>query len=264
MSHGEFIPLAERKHLREKMIKKHNIANILTHWFNAGMGALLILTGVGILFSPRLGIVPDVWLTFVRNVFGGTANLIKFHYTIGLIWMAVMTFNILVGFRKYFIPFARNRMMLDKDDIEWLKVKPFQMMGFMKDKPLPPQDAYNAGQKIYSYVAVAGSFVIGLTGVIMTFHEYVPWPWLLQWAQPVHFGAMGAIIAGWLIHVYMGAVFPEEKEAFFSMFTGKVSALYARLHHPKWYWRYMTGEAEWEDSILEEGRQLSEESAAAD
>jgi formate dehydrogenase subunit gamma len=75
---------------------------------------------------------------------------------------------------------------------------------------------------------------------------------------------MGMIIAGWIIHVYMGAVFPEEKEAFFSMFTGKVSALYARLHHSKWYWRYMAEEAEWEDSILEEGRQLSEESAAAD
>jgi cytochrome b subunit of formate dehydrogenase len=61
MSHGEYIPLAERKALREKRIKKHNIANILTHWFNAGAGALLILTGLGILFSPRLGIVPDLW-----------------------------------------------------------------------------------------------------------------------------------------------------------------------------------------------------------
>jgi len=264
MSHSEYIPLAERKYLREKQIKKHNIANILTHWFNAGAGALLVLTGLGILFSPRLGIVPEIWLEFVRNVFGGTANLITFHYTVGLIWMAVMTFNILVGFRKYFIPFARNRMMLDKDDIEWIKVKPLQMLGFAKEKPLPPQDAYNAGQKMYSYVVILGAFVIGFTGVIMTFHQYIPWPWLLQWSLPVHFGAMGAIIAGWIIHVYMGAVFPEEKEAFFSMFTGKVSALYARLHHSKWYWRYMIEEAEWEDSILEEGRQLREEGTAAD
>jgi formate dehydrogenase subunit gamma len=190
--------------------------------------------------------------------------MITFHYSVGLIWMAVMTFNILVGFRKYFIPFARNRMMLDKDDIEWMKVKPLQMLGFAKDKPLPPQDAYNAGQKIYSYVIIIGAFVIGVTGIIMTFHQYVPWPWLLQWALPLHFGAMGAIIAGWIIHVYMGAVFPEEKEAFFSMFTGKVSALYARLHHSKWYWRYVEEEAEWEDSILEEGRQLREEGAGAD
>jgi hypothetical protein len=29
---------------------------------------------------------------------------------------------------------------------------------------------------------------------------------------------------GLIIHVYMGAVFPEEKEGFFSMYTGDVSA----------------------------------------
>jgi hypothetical protein len=27
----------------------------------------------------------------------------------------------------------------------------------------------------------------------------------------------------------------EEKSAFFSMFNGEVDALYARLHHKKWY-----------------------------
>jgi hypothetical protein len=43
-----------------------------------------------------------------------------------------------------------------------------------------------------------------------------------------------------------------------------VSALYARLHHSKWYWRYVTEEAEWEESILEEGRQIQQESAVAD
>lgn len=264
MSHAEYIPLEERKRLKTKQIKKHNVANILTHWFNAAMGALLVLTGLGILFSPRLGIVPGLWLDFTRNLFGGTANLIRFHYTIGLIWLGVLTFNVLVGFRKYFIPFARNRMLLDKDDIEWLKIKPLQMLGLAKHKPLPPQDAYNAGQKVYSYIVVLGIILIGVTGLIMTFHRYVPWTWLIQWSLPVHFGAMGLILAGALIHIYMGAIFPEEKEAFFSMFTGKVSAWYARRHHAKWYWRYVEQEAEWEEQILEEGRQLRAESALAD
>jgi formate dehydrogenase subunit gamma len=64
------------------------------------------------------------------------------------------------------------------------------------------------------------------------------------------------VVAGLIIHVYMGAVFPEEKEAFFSMFTGKVSAWYARRHHAKWYWRKALEEEEWEERVLEEGRRL--------
>lgn len=260
MSGHEHIPLAEQKRLRGKTIKKHNLANILTHWFNVASWLLLLPTGIAILLSPRLGIVPQLWLDTLRNLFGGTANLIKFHYSVGLAWMTVLTFNVLVGFRRYFVPFARHKMLLDKDDIEWLKVKPLQMMGLARNKSLPPQDAYNAGQKLYMYVVIVGTFFIGLTGVIMTFHRYVPWPELIQWSLPVHFVSVGTVVAGVLIHVYMGAVFPEEKEAFFSMFTGKVSAWYARQHHAKWYWQKAQEEADWEDSVLAEGRALATQS----
>jgi formate dehydrogenase subunit gamma len=264
MNKDEYISLAERKRLMEKQIKKHNLANILTHWFNVAGWLLLLPTGAAILLSPRLGIVPDLWLDAMRNFFGGTANLIKFHYTIGLIWMGVLTYNILLGFRRYFMPYFQHRMMLDKDDIAWLKVKPLKMIGFAKDAPMPPQDAYNAGQKIYSYIVILGTFLIGLTGVIMTFHRYVPWRWMIQWSLPVHFGAVGMVFAGVLIHFYMGAVFPEEKEAFFSMFSGNVSAWYARRHHAKWYWRKVAEEVAWEEKVLEEGRAHRADSSAGD
>ncbi|MEJ2710357.1 MAG: hypothetical protein P8074_22290 [Anaerolineales bacterium] len=72
---------------------------------------------------------------------------------------------------------------------------------------------------------------------------------------------MGAIVAGLIIHVYMGAVFPEEKEAFFSMFSGKVSAWYARAHHEKWYWQKVKEEMAWEDQVERElSANLAEES----
>jgi len=38
-----------------------------------------------------------------------------------------------------------------------------------------------------------------------------------------------------MIHVYMAAVFPEEKPAFFSMITGSVHELYAYSHPFKWW-----------------------------
>ncbi len=252
MSHKE-IPLEERRRLRAKMYKKHNLANILTHWFNVACWMMLLPTGIAIISSPRLNLSP-VWVQeSFRNIFGGSANLIRFHYSIGLTWIFVLTFNILVGFRRYFVPFAATRLLLDKDDIEWLKVKPLQMLGFMKDKELPPQDAYNAGQKLYMYVVILGTLGIMASGIVMTFKELFP-PVLKQWAQPLHWVSVFSIFAGLIIHFYMGAVFPEEKEAFFSMFSGKVSAWYARAHHEKWYHEVQKAEMEWEDQVIAETR----------
>lgn len=250
MSHTN-IPLAERKRLREKMIKKHQLANILTHWFNVAMWLMLLPTGIAIISSPRLNVSPQIVQEMFRNLFGGTANLIKFHSTVGLFWAFVLGFNMLVGFRKYFIPFTRERLLLTKDDIEWMKIKPLQMLGLMKDKPLPPQDAYNAGQKLYMYVVILGTLGIMASGIVMTFNTVFP-PILKQWAQPVHWVSVFAVVAGLFIHVYMGAVFPEEKEAFFSMFSGKVSAWYARAHHEKWYWEKLREEADWEAKVTAE------------
>lgn len=261
MSGHKNIPLEERRRLREKKYKKHNLANILTHWFNVGSWLMLLPTGIAIISSPRLGLSP-VWMQeMFRNIFGGTANLIRFHYTVGLIWIFVLSFNIFLGFRKYFVPFAAHRLLLDKDDIEWLKVKPLQMFGLFKGKPLPPQDAYNAGQKAYMYVVILGTIGIMLSGVVMTFHEFFPYTWK-QFAQPIHWVSVFAIVAGVIIHVYMGAVFPEEKEAFFSMFSGKVSAWYARAHHEKWYWEKVKEEIEWEERVEKETRVVEESSGA--
>ncbi len=242
------ISLPERRRLREKKIKKHNLANILTHWFNVASWLLLLPTGIAIISSPYLGITPLWWQEMFRNFFGSDANLIRFHYTIGFIWIFVILFNVLIGFRKYFLPFARRSMLLNRDDIQWMMVKPPQMLGLMKDKDLPPQDAYNAGQKIYSYFVVVCTIGIMITGPLMVFKSLFA-PIVKQIAQPIHFICVFVIVAWLFIHVYMGAIFPEEKEAFFSMFSGKVSAWYARAHHEKWYNEKLNEEMEWEDRV---------------
>jgi len=250
MSH-KTLPLEERRKLRSKMFKKHALANILTHWFNVAMWLILLPSGIAIIASPRLGLSPVWFQEIYRNFFGSTATLIHFHTIIGFLWGFVILFNILVGFRKYFIPFAIGRLLLDKDDINWLKTKPLQMLGFYKDKELPPQDAYNAGQKLYMYVVILGSLGIMVSGPIMALKQFFP-PILKQFAQPLHWISVFSIVAGLIIHVYMGAIFPEEKESFFSMFSGKVSAWYARSHHEKWYNEKLKEEIEWEETVEEE------------
>ena len=85
----------------------------------------------------------------------------------------------------------------------------------------------------------------------MVFKSLFP-PIIKQIAQPIHFISVFVIVAWLFIHVYMGAIFPEEKEAFFSMFSGKVSAWYARAHHEKWYNEKLREEMEWEDKVEQE------------
>lgn len=248
MTH-EKLTLEQREGLRQQTLTKHYVANILTHWFNVLSWLLLFPTGLAILLGKTYPFVPDAWNTFVRNMFGGLAPLISWHAFWGQIWLFVLFFNVFVGFRKFFIPFAATRMFMDKDDWRWLMIRPLQMFGLMKDKPLPPQDAYNGGQKLYSYVVLIGTLFIGITGMIMTYGKLLPlnWQWLIQWSMPIHFISMGAVFAGVIIHVYMGAIMPEERQAFFSMFNGKVNGLYAYLHHRKWYERKMAEKAAWED-----------------
>jgi formate dehydrogenase subunit gamma len=105
-----------------------------------------------------------------------------------------------------------------------------------------------------------------VSGPVMVFKNLFP-PIVKQIAQPIHFISVFVIVAWLFIHVYMGAIFPEEKEAFFSMFSGKVSAWYARAHHEKWYNEKLKEEMEWEDKVEKEvleSPHLKEESSGPD
>lgn len=243
------LSLSERKRLREKMLTKHHLANILTHWFNAASWAFLLATGLAILGQRIYQTVPAAWSDVVRNLFGGLAPLIRWHESWGMLWAFVLAFNVLLGFRNYFLPFGARRMMLTGDDVAWFKQYGRKLVGLSYE--LPPQDDYNAGQKAFSYVVVLGIMAIIASGLVMTFSPQVMRltggaQWIIQWAMPVHFSAVGVVVAGLVVHIYMGALFPEERPAFFSMFSGKVNALYAYTHHRKWFERYAAEERDWE------------------
>jgi hypothetical protein len=70
--------------------------------------------------------------------------------------------------------------------------------------------------------------IIMITGLVMVFH----WPGaaVVGWAAALHFAAVGALVCGLMVHVYMGAVFPEEGPAFFSMLIGSVDVSVPRIH----------------------------------
>jgi formate dehydrogenase subunit gamma len=229
----------------QRRLKKHHVAIILLHWFNACTWILEVATGAGLITSRLFRVMPDWYLTMVSEVFGTRANMLRFHIALGLTWIVVFLVYGVFGWRTYLRrEVLEKEIALDRDDFEWLRVRVLMILG-RSQGPLPPQGIYNAGQKMFALLVYAMIPIVMLTGLVMTFHWFgTP---LVGWAVVGHFAAVGGVVAGLIIHLYMGAVFPEEKPAFFSMFTGTVDEHFAYLHHFKWWREMKVEEHAWMD-----------------
>ena len=232
----------------QRQIKKHHVAIILLHWFNAIVWLLELVDRRRPLISSRhFRVAPEWYLSVVQGVFGTRANMLQFHVALGL-----AVDRRLPGLRRSSASAptsarrcCRRRSRSTGTTVRWLIVRTLRILGRTKE-PLPPQGIYNAGQKLFALMVYAMMPVIMLTGVVMAFHLFGTQ--VVGWAVVLHFAAVGVVVSGLIIHVYMGAVFPEEKPAFFSMITGNVNELYAYSHHFKWWRELMMEERQWEQA----------------
>jgi formate dehydrogenase subunit gamma len=230
--------------MRQRHLKKHHIAIIMLHWFNALVWIWELTTGIALISTERLRVVPMAFLQTLTELAGSRANLMRIHLGIGLTWIVVFLVYGLFGWRTYLSQEVLKReIALDADDIAWLRIRVLGILGRTKE-PLPPQGVYNAGQKLFALMVYAALPVIMATGLIMAFHLFGTA--VVGWAALIHFCAVGAVFSGLIIHVYMGAVFPEEKPAFFSMFSGVVNEVFAYSHHFKWWREMKLKEQAWE------------------
>ncbi|MEN8129002.1 MAG: cytochrome b/b6 domain-containing protein [Pseudomonadota bacterium] len=243
----EGFSVARREAMAYRFIKKHHVVAMLLHWFNAVVWLGELVTGAALVVADKYRFVPSRFNEILLGVFGSRAELLTLHIGIGVLWVAVLLIYGVFGFKTYFLNFLRNDLVMDRDDLSWLKNKLRQILGL--DYRLPEQDIYNAGQKCYAWVVV-GTLGIAITGFVMAFH--LGPLWLIQWSIPVHFALVGAIVAGLVIHIYMGAILPEERPAFFSMLHGRVNELYAYEHHTKWWRSYKEDERRLRDRLVEE------------
>ncbi len=233
--------------MAQRQIKKHHVAIVLLHWFNAISWLLELSTGAGLIVSPYYRFAPIWYLQMMEGLFGSRANMLRFHIAVGLTWTTVFLVYAIFGFRSYLrIEVLQNEIGLDRDDVLWLKIRTLLLLGRTKE-PLPPQGAYNAGQKLFALLVYTMVPLIMLTGLTMTFHWFGTA--FVAWAMVLHFFAVGMVVSGLMIHVYMGAVFPEEKPAFYSMITGVVDELYAYRHHFKWWRAVKVQEQAWRDEM---------------
>ena len=236
--------------MSQRMIKKHHVAIMLLHWFNATVWLAELVTGAALISSAHFRVVPYWYISLVRGFFGTQSHLLQFHVTIGLIWIVVFLIYGIFGFRTYLAKeVIQNEVALDRDDWRWLWVR-LRLILRRTQERLPPQGVYNAGQKLFAALVYAMIPVVMLSGLVMSFHlAGTSW---VQWAIVIHFAAVGAVFSGLTIHVYMGAVFPEEKPAFFSMLTGMVNEFYAYRHHFKWWQEVKMQERIWEREVVED------------
>lgn len=247
--------------MEQRQIKKHHVAIVLLHWFNAIVWLVELATGAAVVVAPDYRFMPVWYLRMMEEAFGSRANLLRFHIAVGLTWIVMFLAYAIFGWRQYLhSEVLKKEIGLDNDDFRWLKVRTLLMLDRTHER-LPAQGAYNAGQKLYALLVYAAIPVIMITGLIMTFH-LVATP-VVAWAMVIHFLAVGMVVSGLMIHVYMGAVFPEERQAFYSMVTGMVSELYAYRHHFKWWREVKLQERAWEASLASELATDSEDPAPA-
>lgn len=233
--------------MAQQQVKKHHVAVVLLHWFNAIVWLCELTTGAALLVAPAYRVAPQWYLTMMEELFGSRANLLRFHIAIGITWTVVFLVYAIFGWRHYLhAEVLRKEIGLDKDDVDWLRIRTLMLVNRTKEH-LPPQGAYNAGQKMYALLVYTMVPLIMISGVIMTFHLVATWA--VAWAMVLHFFAAGMVVSGLMIHVYMGAVFPEERPAFYSMITGMVDELYAYKHHFKWWHDIKTQQRAWEREL---------------
>jgi len=236
--------------MAQRLVKKHHVAIVLLHWFNALVWLMELATGAALIVSPQYRFMPQWYLTMLEEAFGTRANLLRFHLAVGLTWICVFAVYAIFGFRNYLhLEVLKKEIGLDQEDFRWLKIRTLHLLGRSQD-PLPGQGAYNAGQKLFAFLVYTAVPVIMITGLIMTFH--LLGASLVAWAMVLHFLAVGMVVSGLMIHVYMGAVFPEERPAFYSMITGMVNELYAYRHHFKWWRELKMQQRAWEQQLESE------------
>jgi formate dehydrogenase gamma subunit len=213
----------------ERYLFRHRRGMRFLHWFNALSWALLLSTGTALMSSASFAIFGAGFPRWLSSLLGGAERLIRLHVLWGLLWAALIVPLFLVF--KHGPRHVLEEVRVTRDDLRWLVMKPFAMIG-LAPQPLPPQDKYNAGQKLFAVAVLAGTAAIIGSGLVMTLH--LGPADAVAAAILVHKLAIVLMLVGVGVHLTMAAVIADERPALRSMVTGHIDYQHARHHSPKW------------------------------
>lgn len=175
----------------------------------------LLLTGMGMLFYNLKG-----------DQGPSRQFLVTIHKVISVGFLLAPVLLVVFGNRKIWKENFRLLTTWGKNDIEWLMKKP--LTAFFKNTKLPLDDKFNPGQKTWATLAVSGTIVLAVTGVIM---------WVT--GSPILALAVHTLVAIGLAfalsgHVFMAIGNKETRPSITSIIDGQVDAEWAKHHHPLW------------------------------
>ncbi len=224
--------------MSEEHLVKHPIQQRIVHWFNAGSFLFLWLTGIAIISNSGYQIGPRFYVRAMNGLFGGESNLLHVHVYMGIVWFTVMVVSFLMDPHGLSLRFLRD-LKPTRNDFEWFKVRPKAEVDPTVE--LPPQGAYNAGQKAFGFVVLVGATIIGASGLLMWYGT--GGGNLGRALVLVHLLTVGVVIAFFFVHFAMAALIKEERPALESMIKGEVDKDYVEHHHAEWYQEHV-GEGE--------------------
>ncbi len=190
----------------------------LLHWLLAGTFLVMLVTGV-ILYSPALAGVVE------RPVAK------EWHLVSSVVLLLGLPAIALVGDRRAVRGTLRDLDRFDRDDLAWLRTAPGRALG--GTRPAPPQDRFNAGQKLGAALLGGTTVALFLTGGLLWLAERES---AFRIAGAVAAHDVVALVAGVLVvgHVWKAALAPGTRHSMRGMTLGWVRRSWAREHHAKW------------------------------
>lgn len=187
----------------------------MAHWTTAILFVVLGLTGL-ILLLGRNYLIP----VFGHQAFGNIAATAKFiHDYIGPVFMLALTW--------LFILFVRGNMPSPKLDLQWL------MKGGGLFGAHAHSDRYNAGEKLWFWIASVVGLALVISGMVLDFPIFGQTRATMEFYHWVHSIAAVIMIVVSFGHIYMGTAALEA--TFEVMKTGYCDANWAKEHHDLWY-----------------------------
>ncbi|MEN6328344.1 MAG: cytochrome b/b6 domain-containing protein [Syntrophomonas sp.] len=205
-------------------VLKHGAQTRTMHWVHLLAFTILGLTGIAFYWDINL----------ISNIFGGPANASVVHRWTGVVFTVGPALYILLNFDR-FSRFMSTIATFSKDDFGWLACMG-GYLPFIKADHVPPQDKYNAGQKMLGWMIIFGCILIILTGFPMWLWRHEVPAVFLSFCYNVHFWT--AIIMILLVggHFFLAAIHPKSRVEFSSMMLdGYIDADISAHHNAKWF-----------------------------
>ena len=207
-----------------KTICRFTVFERTVHWFTVGIFWLLGLTGLILLYG-RSVLIPLLG----AEGFSITASACKeMHNLLGPIF--------LVAVLLMFVAYVKDNLY-ERGDITWL-LKGGGMLGGGHVSA----GRFNAGEKIWFWIAVLGGIVLCVTGLILDFAVMGQGRDVMQLSHVIHGIVALIVITVSFGHTYLATVGVEG--ALDSMVSGDVDEAWAKSHHDRWYAEVKAAEAE--------------------